>query len=356
LAKDEDKRTIWLIGKSKERKGTYVVSLPANWAEAAGGEGTEVILRDHLGSLLITPPIARSEPKKTELAVKEQESSLLRHLLISAYLNNFRIVTLLFEKPRQDVEGMLIDLRTKLSGFSFEYTTKSTCEVTMSTLIQPVPEILQKMLGQTQMINEINQNTFSNLKSAEALSKRVDDIEINIDQNSFLLKRLLYIAAEQQDMIERLGIGEISKIVHWATLNSSLERVGDLQHDIHEELKRLGESKVPLSTTTYDFITYHKKAQEMVDDAYFGDLKKITAILDTKTHAKADPKYRGDYIPKAKAESIQSHVMKFPVLMCLDVRIWGLTGLATNIAEARLNMIGPQPTEQRPEDFVRNKR
>jgi hypothetical protein len=344
---NDEKRKIWLIGKRGKRKGTYVVSLPVGWAEEVGGEGTEIKVSDYRGNLLLSPSAVKREPKRWTLAIKstlEQPTSLLKYQIISAYLNNFREIRVKFEEQREDVEKMLKELEMKLSGLSTSHVSENERLISMSTMIKPVPEILQQMLSEAHIIHDINQESFLNLQLARDKSERVREVEDDIDKNSFLVKRLFCVATEQPEIIERVGIGELSKLVHWETLNSNLERVGDLQHEIHEELKLLGEGskRVTLSTPDYGFKTYHSKAQEMVDDAYSEDMNKITTILDTKKYAEERPKHRGKhYIPIDKARSIESLVTGNSELRCLDVRVWGLTGCATNIAEAWLNMRGP---------------
>ena len=350
MATTEEKRKIWSIGKSKEsktgkgRKGTYVVSIPVAWAEQVGGDGTEIIVSSYKGGLLLSPGGLWNEPKEFPLSVRDQSISLLKYKIISAYLNNYEEIRVICEKPREDLETLLKELNDKLLGFSYANTGKNETVIAMSTTVKPVYGILQKMLSQAHLIHEINQDAFSDFRIAKAKSEKVEEIERDIDKYSYLVKRLFCVAAEQPEEYGQIGIGDLPRLVHWETLNTNLERVGDLQHEINLELQRYSENKKKpdvLSTPSYSFKDYHAAAQKMIDDAYSQDPNKITEILDAKKFAEEDPKHRGNYIPLEKAKSIQSMVLNNPELRCLDVRIWGLTGCATNIAEAWLNMKGP---------------
>lgn len=354
--KEPEHRKLWRIGKrAGEGKGSYVVTLPSDWAEKVGNQ--KIIVTDYKGSLLLTPMTLRHEPKIFRLKIDhKQKPSLLKYRIISAYLNNFREFYIKFTEPNNACEDMLETLHVKLLGLSVSYTGEENERlVSMSTMVKPIPSVLSTMLLQSQAIHKINQEVFLTKETSEYKEGQVESYENEIDRNSFLIKRLFCVASEQPEMMTTLGIGSLSEIVHWENLNSNLERVADLQREIYHDLKRLLAKDKPenrqilLEEKDYGFRAYHEDAQRMVNEAYSKDLTKIGHILDTKRTENEEEtvKYRGEYITYKHGTIIENLVKQKPeLLMCMHVRIFGLTGCATNIAEAWLNMQGPSISEE----------
>lgn len=345
--KQASERRIWKTGK-----GSYVTSLPKEWANNL--KNGRITISEYKDGLFLMPLEARKR-KKAKLKFDRNDPNMLKYEIISAYLNNYREIQIEFQKPFKQCIVTLESLPKKLLGVSVSFVSSNSFLVSMSTMLKPIPEILEQMLLQGRAIQETNQKTMLTFNLSEDQVERVKAIENDIDRNSFLVKRLFSVAATQPSMAREVGIDDLSQVVHWETLNSNLERIGDIQLAICQELdgllKNLGKNEIKnimhLDELNYGFRSYHNAAQEMVNDAYSNDLEKITEVINTKRQNFGNERirYRGKYITKEEGRAIRKLVTDNPDLTCLDVRIWGLTGSATNIAEAWLNMRGPTTLE-----------
>jgi phosphate uptake regulator len=340
---EPSERRIWKTGK-----GSYVTALPKSWASKLGG--SSVMVSEYMGGLFILPPES-TKPLVRKLIFNSGDANNLRYELISGYLNNYREVLVELPKPQKECITALESLPEKLLGVSVSFASSNSFMVSMSTMPKPIPEIMQQMLSQCQAIHETAQQIFSTFELSTHELQRINAIENDIDRNSFLIKRLFCVGATQLGRLKELGIDDLTKMIHWENLNSNLERVGDLEFEICLELKRLLEKfkkkeledKLRSIEERYSFKEYHNSAQEMVMDAYSNEPKKIALIIDTKRPSKEYEitKHRGSYISEKEGNTIRDLVNRTPDLACLDVRIWGITGCATNIAESWLNMRGP---------------
>jgi len=337
-----EERKIWKTGK-----GSFVTTLPSEWAKNVKTGRIQVSKLKH--GLFIMPKQAK-EPIEATLKFDEEDSDMLRYEIITAYLNNYDELNVSFSKPKAKCIRSLESLPNKLLGLSVSFTSSNDFLVSMSTQYRPIPEILKQMLSQCQAIHETNQETLSTFKISDDEVERVKAIENDMDRLSFLAKRLFFAVLTQPDLASVVRISDIVEIPHWESLNSNLERIGDLQYEICLELQRLLDkfgkgisSKIHSTEANYGFRDYHKAAYAMVQCAYSNKRDDLAKIIRTKRdyHEEAGVKSREPFITIEQAKTIKKLINSTPDLTCLDFRIWGLTGGATNIAEAWLNMNGP---------------
>lgn len=343
-------RKIWQTGKgAKDGKGSFVTSLPTDWAKKLRNK--EVVVSEFKEGLLLMPTEVEKHKTK-KLRFKGDNPNFIKYQIISAYLNNYSKLFIELENPSKECIQMIESMPKKLIGLTQKFGKKDNERIiVMSTFLEPIPEILNQMLVLIRRIHKINQNAMLGPKLSEGQLESVKAMENDIDRNSFQVKRFCCAAADEPSLAKRVGIADLAHISYWETLNSNLERVGDLQYEICLEINRLKENKKReaieemRSKNSYSFRDYHNSAQEMVNDAYSNDPEKITDIINTKRSGSGNEnefiKYRGNYITKKQGKTIRQVVNEIPDFIYLDFRIWGLTGGATNIAEAWLNMNGP---------------
>jgi hypothetical protein len=342
-------RRVWQTGKgAKTGKGSFVTALPTKWARGlTRKEVTISVFKDRL----VIMPRELKRHKIGHLKYRGKDSNFLKYQIISAYLNNFRELFIELDQPSKECIQMIESLPKKLLGLSPAFVEGDRKRmISMSTFLKPIPEILDQMLALIQGMHKINQETMLKFNLSEDQLENMKAMENDVDRNSFLIKRFCCVAADEPNLARRVGIDDLAKITHWETLNSNLERVGDLQFEICLELNRFEKhdkkeamNEMRSDKVGYNFMDYHNSAQKMVNDAYSNDPMKITEIINTKRSESEDEiiKHRGKYITKEQGKAIRDAVNRIPDLTCLDFRIWGLTGCATNIAEAWLNMNGP---------------
>lgn len=342
-------RRVWRTGKgAKEGKGSYITALPTHWASRL--KSKEVAISEFKNGLFLVPIEAKGH-KMGRLKFKGTNANFIKYQIISAYLNNFRKLYIELEQPNKECIQMIESLPKKLLGLTPAFAEEdNTRLIIMSSLTTPIPEILERMLALSQRIHKINQKIMSGFVLSEDQLENVKAMEDDIDRNSFLIKRLCCIATDEPNLAKRVGIDDLVKITHWETLNSNLERVGDLQFETCLELNRLRKDKkkealdeLQSKKAGYSFKDYHNAAQTMVNDAFSNEPRKIAEIISTKRSGIENGivLHRGDYITEKQGDTIIKAVERIPDLACLNFRIWLLTACSTNIAEAWLNMRGP---------------
>jgi len=350
MEEDQDRwygneRKIGHIGKSQ------YVTLPPGYLKKVKGRELRAY---EVGNILVLLPPETPEPKVGELVLQNNDPHFLEYQIITAYLNNYRRIDFTIKEPNEECADCIERLPKKLEGLSPGFGGEiARREIKMSTLVEPIPNLLNKMHSSIKEIHKLNQKILSSLKApANVELVSIETLENDIDKQSFLIKRLFYIVLTRLYLANQAGIENLSQIIHYESVNSNLERAGDLQYRISKELVKLLEKfkekekvkKVLQSENpNYSFLNYHKAAQDMLDDAYSRDRRKIIDIIKTKKQDSGfeAARHRGAYISKEFMKAITDLTVAHPELNCLDFIIWGLTGSATNIAEAWLNMMGP---------------
>jgi hypothetical protein len=208
------------------------------------------------------------------------------------------------------------------------------------------------------IMKKIKESTVSR-DEIDGQKELIETKERDIDACSFLLKRLLNRLFYCPWLSEDLGIGDFANIIPYTTLNTNLERLGDLQVEIFNALYSLvvdvgkkASKYIYSKEHAYGYVQYYSSAHEMVKDAYKSrnDVEKLKVIISTKNKRKIIKKndikqempYRPGYIEAEKRAIIYDLIKNFgnEHLVCLEHEIWGMTGNATNIAEAWYNMKG----------------
>jgi hypothetical protein len=349
-------RKVWQTGRgARKGKGSYVTALLSSWASKIPEKKVTML---EYGKGLFLLPYKVESAKRGRYVFDGQDANSVKYQIISAYLNNYQEYCIELENPSKECFDMLAQLPSKLDGLNVHPLGGLKMQIKMNKEPSRIPEILGRMLESIKFMHEINQKTFIDLyknsvKSSEADLENIKLEENAVDRDSFLIKRFCHLAAEQPEHAKEVGISDITEIRYWDTLNSNLERVGDMQFEIYDQIDRLKRNhKIDcldairqLSYNAFSFRKYHDQAQKMVNDACSKDPEIITKIISTKrTDNAADdvPRHRGEYITQEDAKFITQILERNPELHCLDVRIWAITRRATNIAENWLNMNGPK--------------
>jgi len=345
------------IGKTGRGGSSHYVTLPPSfWEKIKGKE-----LRPYeIGNIIVFVPSEPIEPKICELDFQIDDPDFLEYQIISAYLNNYRRLDVTLKEDNEKCIDCIERLPKKLRGLSPSFGgTMARREIDMSTVPEPIPNLLNKMHRSVKEIHKLNQKILSSLNAPTHIELvTIDALENDIDKQSFLIKRLFCIVLERLYLAGQAGIEDLTQIIHYENVNSNLERAGDLQFQIFKELIKLLEKfkdrdklkkMLQSEDLNHPFLNYHKAAQDMLDDAYSKDLQKIVDIIKTKKQDTGPEavRHRGGYISKELMKTIAELTVAHPELNCLDFRIWGLTGTATNIAEAWLNMMGPVITQKK---------
>lgn len=330
-----ERRKIWKAGKS-----SYITAIPKEWAETVK-DGKIIVSQTRYG--LILTPSSVYEYGKLRLLVKSGDPEELRSNIIEAYLDHHDEIEVIFEKPWPDCIEELHRLQTKLIGLRVGPPSGNVFHVSISADPLPVSQLLETMFNQYSAMYEYNKAIFGRLPISEEESKQTASMiqasENAIDGYSFLTKRLFNRLLMMPSIASEMAIEDITDVVQYETINTNLERLGDLQCEIFEELRGLSEERgeqarkdIGLPGDPFVFREYYDYSHELVKQAYASkkDTKKLMEIIKMK-HQEA-----------ANIERFIRSSAKSTSVVCLFYKIRGMRGNATNIAEAWLDIQGPR--------------
>ncbi len=366
MTETRELKRIWTTGKSN------VVALPKDWVGNLTSDN--VIFSSYKDGFFIRPVDNKKLPLQNIEVLENEDPNVLKYKIISAYLKNYQEVRVSFksEEPNPVSVTNLYSMSRSLTGLDVSPTSKNEFFVTMSTTPKPLKSILERMLSQSKAIHTINQNLFEHFdlipESEEKGPTGPIEIENDIDKHNALVRRLLCRAISQPDLVRELEIEDLTDVIHWESINSNLERVGDMEFECYLEIKHLietlgkdlGKDELIIRTndkkTGFSFKEYHDIAIQMVEDAYEGrkegTSQKIFKLLNTKQPKKNLDliKTRKGYVNEEKCKALNGLIKATPELGRVDIRIWSITSCATNLAEAWLNIKGPieKPPEEKP--------
>jgi len=363
--KNMETRKVW-----NTKKGACITSLPKDWAE---GINEVEVFRIRYGTenlddeALVLTRIDSGASREVEYRVDERinDPDVLEHEILTAYLRGYNKITLNIDPTSDNSFNRLRELQLKLEHL------RPTREIGknvifIETKAISIPGLLDNMFmryqeNQGKCLNIMKAFSKGDSKKIPELFKteaEMEFIEDDIDRASFLLKRLLTKLLCLQLDQEELAVDNIADANFLQTIGTNIERLGDLQGQIYDQLEQLSRTLIPKANTrdcfrtadaeekgsTCSFTDFYINASEMVTDAYSKNSNRMLKVLKTKGKSKMSKElekqiyFRPGYIEFSQMETILLMVRSHPMLGCLEHIIWGMTGNATNIAEAYYNM------------------
>ena len=329
-----EQRKIWRAGKF-----SYVTVVPKEWAERVK-EGKVIVTQTKYG--LVLTPSEIYEHGRLRMQVKVCDPLELRNDIIGAYLNHHDEIEVVFDKPWPKCIEELHRLQTKLIGLRVGPPSGNTFLVSISTDPVPVSQLLDIMFDQYSAMYEHNSAILGRLPistdESDQTASIIEASEDAIDGYSLLMKRLFNRLLMMPWIAPQMGIEDITDLEQYSTINANIERLGDLQCEILEELCRLSEERgeqarkdIGLAGDPFVLKEYYDHSHQLVKQAYSGknDRQKLMAIIKTKHQEEGGIE-----------KSVRS-LAKTSSLVCLFYKIHGMRGNATNIAEAWLDMQEP---------------
>ena len=189
-------------GKSK------TVTLPQGFLAKLKGNSVHPY---QVGDILVLVPPEPTEPKIGELDFQDNDPDFLEYHIISAYLNNYRRIDVAF-KENKECTDCIERLPKKLLGLSPSFGgDMNRREIHMSTLVEPIPNLLNKMSSSVNTIHRFNQNILSTFKAPTQVEQvNIEALENDIDKQSFLIKRLFFIVLTRLHLAYQAGIEEFN--------------------------------------------------------------------------------------------------------------------------------------------------
>lgn len=354
------------------KNGTsYTTTLPKEWVKKYATKSERVRV-DQYGETLFINPVKQEKDGKPLKIIIGKNGETTYYSIISAYLQNYDKIILKEEVHNEPLINRLREIGNKLPGAHFEpEKEEGTYQITFDNMIKHIPQLLSEMFEEYRILYTKNIEMFHSSPKTEKIDVKSHFVglkEESVDRNFFLLKRLFTNVFENTlkdpKILVDTGLMKtgddfqysvVSKSVGYFSIANSLERLTDLQVDIFKNLKKViidDEDKSCLidKETGYGFEKFYNAANSMIEDSYnsksimekganmYKGFQFLLKVLKAESNKDDKIKFREGYITKENRETILKLAENSSHLTYLEGQIWGSTGIATNIAEAWINM------------------
>lgn len=349
-----EKRKLWKTGK-----GTYITSFPVEWVvQLIEKYGDEIILSYEDERIVILPS------KKVENVsgkIELKNSDLMPHFkieseIISAYLGNYDSLSVKIPEEKSYLSGKMFELMHKLEGASAERVSSNEFLIKFLTPPTSIPKLLNSNFSQyTELVKQNDKLMNAFPPSTEELEGKMEiftALECEVDKRTFHIKRLLSRALLYPWYIREIELENLKEVLQYSLLASSLERLCDLEEELFNEgIKPLSASptvkneiKLADTSANYDFQRYHQDTYNIVKNAYENKdkLNELYKILELKHTIQNDKGYAFGNFSREKREFLRNYIERCgaysSILTSIEQKIWGMLGIATNIAETWMNL------------------
>ena len=217
-------------------RGSYIVSIPKHWVEAAGlrkGGRIEFSRQQNRGLLLTPFDHGRFDEERTkcELSIpQDSDPESVTRKIISLYVIGYSTIDITSKSGTlsASVRDCIRDVaRQKLVGT--EMVTESSKSATLQVLLNYpqllVPDALRRMGS---IMSSMHQDEIQALVSGDKeLASQVTKIDDEIDRFSLYIIRQLKWAVQHVPLIERIGLSNPVDCLGYRIVTKSIERSAD---------------------------------------------------------------------------------------------------------------------------------
>jgi phosphate uptake regulator len=217
-------------------RGSYIVSIPKHWVEAAGlRKGGRIEFSKQQNHSLLLTPFDREryddERGRCELLLEQDsDPKSVARKLISLYVIGYSTIVIVSKSGSlsASVRDCIRDVaRQKLVGT--EMVTESSKSATLQVLLNYpqllVPDALRRMGS---IMTSMHQDAIQALISGdEELASQVTKIDDEIDRFSLYIIRQLKWAVQHLPMLERIGLSNPVDCLGYRIVTKSVERSAD---------------------------------------------------------------------------------------------------------------------------------
>ena len=226
-------RKVQVTGGKKGEEGTFIVSLPKNWAKNAGlkpKSEVQLVPLDRY-SLLVYTAVSSEGATLTESHVKIPKGLLTEDIVrnfITQYLAGFDIIHLDLQYVKADQRVVVKDaIRRLLIGAEIvsETTEKIAVQCFLGQANLPLLNALERMEALVQSMQ--NDGVIALLEGDERLAEEVMQRDPEVDRFYFYIVRQLTAAIGRTDHIRKIGLTSPQACLGYRMVVKSIERAGD---------------------------------------------------------------------------------------------------------------------------------
>ncbi len=208
---------------------SYVISIPKEWVERNKLKKGDSVFIEQNGNeeLIIVPQVKEyKEPnKEIVIDVKNKEISLIKRELISAYINNYKLIKIRGDKIRKkkkEIKKILQNLT------AVEIIEENDKEIIIKDFLNMQDVSIESLLRK---IDNVVRSMFYDLSKNNEIDTIVNRDE-NVNKLVFLIIRTLKHSFDSPATLKSLNFGEHKKFVTLWDITIILEKIAD-------ELKRI---------------------------------------------------------------------------------------------------------------------
>jgi phosphate uptake regulator len=361
-----DQRKIWKTGK-----GTYVVSLPRDWAVKQIDKSSKVALFVSENRIVISTESEYKNPVGY-IEMTTDDPVRLESQIVAAYVGGYSRLRLKIPEWMTKSQQKLREVQNRLYGTALFHESSVEFIMSMSVADNEIPHIIQRgftlfheIYKQTLELMERTVTSTSDLSAKR--SEIIESIELDSDRTFLYGRRLLNKALLFPDVSEKIGLMDVRNAIEYSNIFSSFERLTDLQKEIFMLLMKINEKHLDdknktnhfLSSDGYSFKDYYEGAHEVVKTAFesMENEEKAYRVLSFKEQKNGSGlSYADPFITKENREKIYLLIKENEsysnFLLEIEGKVWAMVGIATNIAEAGRNLRRPTETEDISKFFV----
>lgn len=325
-------------------RGSYIVSIPKNWVEAAGlRKGGRVEFSKQQNRGLLLTPFDRSrydeEKAKCELSLPQDiEPDALTRRIISLYVIGYSTIDITSKTGMlsSSVRDCIRDVaRQKLVGT--EMVTESSKSATLQVLLSfpqlLVPDALRRMGS---IMSSMHQDAIQALVTGDKeLASQVTKIDDEIDRFSLYIIRQLKWAVQHLPLLERIGLRNPVDCLGFRIITKSVERSADHACRIAQNAMTLNhplESSLTKETNALAQLSY-KMMENALKSLFTSDYELAENVLLEKDRMAA---LESKMLERMLKEKLPASDLSAITLISDSLRRIG--EYASDVAEVVLNM------------------
>ncbi len=282
----------------KTGSSSYIVTLPKDWIDAMGVKpGDYVLVYEHEGKLIITPPKVEELSRIGEIRVLEPvDNNEIFRVLVAMYLAGYDTIKISFNPKISDLAKRISELknhaRIKLAGL--EVVDESYDTITMKVLLDLKELPLIRALRRLHLIvnNMLKDAIEAFYRKDTGLAEAVIQRDDEADRFHFMIVRQLALALLDIRLMYELKISNPVETINYRIVARNLERIADHAVNIAkrvyhrpdechlcEDTYRIGQQIIDLFNKAMDSL--YKLSRREAEEAIKKSAQIVGLIEDT---------------------------------------------------------------------------
>lgn len=264
--------------------GTYLVTLPKEWAERMGvGQGTEMVLiPNDSGAMMVVPEGIRDRNRCT-LAMTGRDRVHLQRDIIARYIAGYDVIEVVGDRIGPEGRRVVRDIAQSLVGVEVLGETQGAVALHCVANVRdfPAPLTIHRILEIAGAMWEDALTAF--LTRDEELARDVEERDGDVDRLVLLVARQFGLLLRDLIVEEEVGMSRF-QFLHYHTVADQLERVAD--HAVKVSHAARSVAKVPPSRYADRARKMALASQEVVREAVAAfthrDVERANRVLAEK--------------------------------------------------------------------------